>query len=109
MGEGLVRSAQSLLESRQERQDLKPGSIELQRCKDANLSDPNDGVIQAVQFHPSSEEDRPLLLTAGLDKTLRFFQTGKDDSTKVHSIHCKLLVGYGGTDDLLFHICFISS
>ena len=71
------------------RQRLAPNVINMMRCPDANQADPNKAVVQAVNFHPSSDPDRPLLLTAGLDKTLRFFQVGTEKSEKIHGIHCK--------------------
>jgi U3 small nucleolar RNA-associated protein 18 len=70
-------------------QKLPPNVLSIVRCRDANQSDPNQAVVQAVHFHPGSDPDRPLLLTAGLDKTLRFFQVGSEESEKIHGIHCK--------------------
>jgi hypothetical protein len=67
---------------------LPGGAINMVRCRDANQSDPNQSVVQAVHFHPASDAANPLLLTAGLDKTLRFFQVDVEKSTKVHGIHC---------------------
>jgi hypothetical protein len=72
-------------------QRLPPNILNIMRCPDANLADPNKSVVQAVNFHPGSDPERPLLLTAGLDKTLRFFQVGAEKSEKVHGIHCKFL------------------
>lgn len=66
---------------------LPPNILNVVRCPDANQSDYNQAVVQAVQFHPGSDPNQPLLLTAGLDKTLRFFQVGKDKSKKIHGIH----------------------
>jgi hypothetical protein len=71
------------------RQRLPPNILNIMRCPDANQSDPNQAVVQAVHFHPGSDPDRPLLLTAGLDKTLRFFQVGAEKSQKIHGIHCR--------------------
>lgn len=70
-------------------QRLPLNILNIMRCPDANQSDPNKSVVQAVNFHPGSDPERPLLLTAGLDKTLRFFQVGAEKSEKVHGIHCK--------------------
>jgi hypothetical protein len=70
-------------------QRLPPNILNIMRCPDANQADPSKSVVQAVNFHPSSDPERPLLLTAGLDKTLRFFQVGEEKSEKVHGIHCK--------------------
>lgn len=38
--------------------------------KDANIQEPSSAVVQSVDFHLTGQ----LLLTAGLDKRLRFFQ-----------------------------------
>jgi hypothetical protein len=70
-------------------QRLPPHTIQMVRCPDANQADPTSAVVQAVHFHPGSDPDRPLVLTAGLDKTLRFFQVGVEKSEKIHGIHCK--------------------
>mmetsp|Transcript_2091 Transcript_2091/g.4843 ORF Transcript_2091/g.4843 Transcript_2091/m.4843 type:complete len:696 (-) Transcript_2091:85-2172(-) len=66
---------------------LPPNVLDIVRCPDANQADPNRAVVQAVNFHPGSDPDQPLLLTAGLDKTLRFFQVGEKQSEKIHGIH----------------------
>jgi U3 small nucleolar RNA-associated protein 18 len=58
------------------------------RCPDANAGHYNSSTVNAVQFHPGSDEDEPLMMTAGLDKTLRFFKIkGSEGSEKVHGIH----------------------
>jgi U3 small nucleolar RNA-associated protein 18 len=68
---------------------LPPNILQVIRRPDVNLSDPNQSVVQAVNFHPGSDEDTPLLFTAGLDKTLRFFRVVDDKtSEKIHGIHC---------------------
>lgn len=66
---------------------LPPQILQLVRCADANQKDPNQAAVQAVHFHPGSDPDKPLMLTAGLDKTLRFFQVGEEESEKIHGIH----------------------
>ena len=53
---------------------LQPNILNVVRCPDANLGHYNQSTVNAVQFHPGSDEDEPLMLTAGLDKTLRFFK-----------------------------------
>ena len=69
---------------------LRQGRIQMKRCPDVNRSDPSRAVVQVVRFHPAARDpDRPLVLTAGLDKTLRFFQCGEQQSEKVHGVHCK--------------------
>lgn len=74
---------------RQSSRRLPPNLLNVVRCPDANQNDPNNAVVQCVHFHPGSEPERPLMLTAGLDKTLRFFHVDDKESVKVHGIHCK--------------------
>ena len=83
----LESSATPLLAPSSDR--LPPHVLSVVRCPDANQQDPNKAVVQAVHFHPGSDPDRPLMLTAGLDKTLRFFQVDAEESQKIHGIHCK--------------------
>ena len=83
----LFSTSSSLLASSIHR--LPPNILKVVRCPDANQADPNKAVVQAVHFHPASDPDQPLMLTAGLDKTLRFFQIGEESSQKIHGIHCK--------------------
>ena len=46
---------------------LQPGELDILRCKDANAAEPSRGVVRSVKFHPRGE----ILLTAGMDKTVR--------------------------------------
>lgn len=70
---------------------LQPNVLSITRCADANAGHYSNSTVQAVQFHPGSDEDEPLMLTAGLDKTLRFFKiNGNEDSEgsqKIHGVH----------------------
>mmetsp|Transcript_11892 Transcript_11892/g.17160 ORF Transcript_11892/g.17160 Transcript_11892/m.17160 type:complete len:621 (-) Transcript_11892:2527-4389(-) len=59
-------------------------SIRLERQPDANLMEPNKAAVQVVKFHPRHSK---VLFTAGLDKTLRFFQIDGKTNPKVHGIH----------------------
>ena len=68
---------------------LEPNTLDIVRCPDANMGDPNQSVVRVVQFHPGSDPENPLLFTAGFDKTLRFFQVGVEGSKKIHAIHRK--------------------
>ena len=86
----LFSTSRSLLAS--SRSQLPPNILGVIRCPDANLADPNKAVVRSINFHPESEPDQPLMLTAGLDKTLRFFQIGEEKSHKIHGIHCKFHV-----------------
>eukprot|EP00536_Pseudo-nitzschia_multiseries_P003153 jgi/Psemu1/185171/e_gw1.47.101.1 len=81
----LFSTSKSLLAS--SRNQLPPNFLNLVRCPDANLADANKAVVRCIDFHPASDPDQPLMLTAGLDKTLRFFQIGEEKSEKIHGIH----------------------
>ncbi|MFS7934262.1 putative transcription factor WD40-like family [Helianthus anomalus] len=61
---------------------LLPGLLEYARLVDANAQDPSHGPINSVQFHRNGQ----LLLTAGLDKKLRFFQIDGKRNTKIQTI-----------------------
>lgn len=81
----LFSTSKSLLAS--SRYQLPPNILDIVRCPDANVKDPNRAVVRCIDFHPGSDPDEPLMLTAGLDKTLRFFQIGEEKSEKIHGIH----------------------
>ena len=84
-----------------------PHMISMKRCPDANRNDPHLSVTKVVQFYrppvvtdstsvtvsPNNKGEASssptLLLTAGLDKTLRFFHCAEESSTKIHGVHCK--------------------
>lgn len=80
-------SLENNLLSKSSNRRLPSNRINMMRLPDANLSEPNSAAVQAVNFHPDSDPDSPLLLTAGLDKTLRFFKVNSEKSEKVHGIH----------------------
>lgn len=61
---------------------LLPGPLEYSRLVDANAEDPSSGPINSVQFHRNAQ----LLLTASLDRRLRFFQIDGKRNTKIQSI-----------------------
>eukprot|EP01018_Ginkgo_biloba_P008299 Gb_28754 [translate_table: standard] len=61
---------------------LLPGQIEYSRLRDANAEDPSNAVIQSVEFHRNAQ----LLLTAGFDKKLKFFQIDGKRNPKIQSI-----------------------
>ena len=77
------------------RRTLPPTILDILRCRDGNLQDPNNSVVSATQFHPNCDENNPLLMTAGLDKMIRFFRIGDGDegetNTKIHGIHLSQL------------------
>ncbi|KAL2489550.1 U3 small nucleolar RNA-associated protein 18-like protein [Forsythia ovata] len=61
---------------------LLPGRLEYSRLTDANIMECSNGPIKSVQFHKNAQ----LLLAAGLDKTLRFFQIDGKKNAKIQSI-----------------------
>ncbi|KDO35015.1 hypothetical protein SPRG_01078 [Saprolegnia parasitica CBS 223.65] len=64
---------------------LSPTTLAISRMKDANKQSPSNAVVQSVQFHANGQ----LLLTAGLDKTLRLFQVDGSENPKIESIFLK--------------------
>ena len=77
---------------------IPPHLIYMKRCPDVNRNDPHQSVTKVVNFYrPTTslsstsnayDESPTLLLTAGLDKTLRFFHCSDEASTKIHGVHC---------------------
>lgn len=61
---------------------LCSGLLEYSQHADANIADPSNAPINSVQFHQNAQ----LLLTAGLDRRLRFFQIDGKRNTKIQSI-----------------------
>ncbi|XP_015575888.2 U3 small nucleolar RNA-associated protein 18 homolog isoform X2 [Ricinus communis] len=64
------------------RKKLLPGILEYSRLVDANAQEASNGPINSVQFHRNAQ----LLLAAGLDRRLRFFQIDGKRNTKIQSI-----------------------
>lgn len=64
------------------KETLLPGQIEYSMLTDANAEDRSNAVIQSVGFHRNGQ----LLLTAGLDKKLRFFQIDGKRNPKIQSV-----------------------
>jgi U3 small nucleolar RNA-associated protein 18 len=52
------------------------------RLQDGNISEPSHGVIRSLQFHPNGK----LLLTAGLDKSIRLFYVDGIRNSKVRGV-----------------------
>eukprot|EP00124_Ichthyophonus_hoferi_P004199 Ihof_evm1s436 gene=Ihof_evmTU1s436 len=63
--------------------NLAPGVMSATRMKDANIKEYSEATVQAVQFHPRAQ----VMLTAGLDKTIRLFQVDGKENAKIQSIH----------------------
>eukprot|EP00746_Dinoflagellata_sp_MGD_P003133 gnl/MRDRNA2_/MRDRNA2_106099_c0_seq1.p1 gnl/MRDRNA2_/MRDRNA2_106099_c0~~gnl/MRDRNA2_/MRDRNA2_106099_c0_seq1.p1 ORF type:complete len:508 (+),score=108.87 gnl/MRDRNA2_/MRDRNA2_106099_c0_seq1:92-1615(+) len=62
---------------------LSPKEINVVRLNDKSTANVSKAVMQSVKFHPNSE----LLLTAGLDKTLRLFAIDGDENPRLSSKH----------------------
>uniref|UniRef100_A0A0E0QAW5 U3 small nucleolar RNA-associated protein 18 homolog n=2 Tax=Oryza TaxID=4527 RepID=A0A0E0QAW5_ORYRU len=61
---------------------LLPDMLGFSRLVDANSQEPSSGPINSVQFHRNGQ----LMLVAGLDKHLRFFQIDGKRNPKIQSI-----------------------
>uniref|UniRef100_A0A7S3D7T5 U3 small nucleolar RNA-associated protein 18 homolog n=1 Tax=Palpitomonas bilix TaxID=652834 RepID=A0A7S3D7T5_9EUKA len=75
-----------LMEKRQKQQAHNPrlpsDEIQLKRMKDANADQRSEATVLALAFHP----DVPLMLTAGLDKSLRLFSVDGARNPLVQSV-----------------------
>lgn len=63
--------------------DLPPNIIDVKRCTDANDKAPSQATIQSVKFHSSGE----IVMTASMDKMLRFFRVDGETNPKLSGIH----------------------
>jgi U3 small nucleolar RNA-associated protein 18 len=61
---------------------LPPGQLETTRLKDANQQEASQSVVSSVEFHPNGQ----LLLAAGLDRRLRFFNVDGASNPRVQSV-----------------------
>eukprot|EP00177_Eucheuma_denticulatum_P002096 GFKZ01003745.1.p1 GENE.GFKZ01003745.1~~GFKZ01003745.1.p1 ORF type:complete len:548 (+),score=77.68 GFKZ01003745.1:113-1645(+) len=64
---------------------LRAGMLGIRSVLNANQEDPNQSEARCVEFHPSGR----LLLTAGLDMTLRIFQVDGERNAKVQGVYLK--------------------
>ncbi|KAJ2493128.1 U3 snoRNP protein [Coemansia sp. RSA 2050] len=64
---------------------LQPTRIDAVRVRNANHMAPSQSAVLSIQFHPTSN----VLLTAGLDKTLRLFEVDGKENHKIQSIYFK--------------------
>nr|XP_010912007.1 U3 small nucleolar RNA-associated protein 18 homolog [Elaeis guineensis] len=79
-GDDILRSNDELVVKGRDK--LLPRLLEYSRLMNANSEEPSNGPINSVQFHRNGQ----LLLTAGLDRRLRFFQVDGKRNTKIQSI-----------------------
>lgn len=66
---------------------LPASLLQVTRLKDANISEPSQAVVQTVRFHPAGR----LLMTAGLDKSLRFFEVSMG-AQNMNAVSCTCVV-----------------
>ncbi|KAJ3190666.1 U3 snoRNP protein [Irineochytrium annulatum] len=84
--QALFRTSKSLIsKSVRQRRLLPSDHIEIFRAKDANQMSPSGSAISSVRFHPTA----PVLLTAGLDRTLRLFHIDGNLNPKVQGVQLK--------------------
>lgn len=71
---------------------LPSNIIDIVRLKDVNSDDACGAVLRCAEFYKNSDPDEPVLMTAGLDRCMKFYQINKEDEAKkIHGIHCKFL------------------
>ncbi|CAG8630153.1 4732_t:CDS:2 [Funneliformis caledonium] len=69
-------------ESGKNKWKLKAKRLEIYRVKDANQAAYSQCVIQSLKFHPNSQ----VLMTAGIDKTIKLFQIDGVKNPKIQSV-----------------------
>ncbi|KAJ2057796.1 U3 snoRNP protein [Coemansia sp. S146] len=82
-GSELLKTTKSLLSKSST--VLQPTRLDTVRVRNANQTAPSQSAVLSVQFHPTSS----VLLTAGLDKTLRLFEVDGKENHKIQSIYFK--------------------
>ncbi|KAJ2794835.1 U3 snoRNP protein [Coemansia guatemalensis] len=83
IGDELLKTSSSLVS--RNRSLLPPTNLDIARVRNANQAAVSQSVVQCVQFHPTAT----VLLTAGLDKTLRLFEVDGKENQKIQSIYIK--------------------
>lgn len=61
---------------------IPPGRLEITKLADGNKTQPSQSIVNAVEFHPGGQ----LLMTAGLDRRVRFFSVDGVKNPHVQSI-----------------------
>ena len=92
----ILQSNASLFATSSSAAPLPPTILDINRVRDGNIDDPSKSCVHALQFHPTAgkdydgsreSSDSPLLMTAGMDKMLRFFRIDGEANDKVHGLH----------------------
>lgn len=78
---GVLATTGKLLGSSVDR--LPQGKLQCVRVRDANHAAVSQAVVQATKFHPGAS----VMMTAGLDKTLRLFQVDGKENALLQSVH----------------------
>ncbi|KAJ2156096.1 U3 snoRNP protein [Coemansia sp. RSA 552] len=82
-GESLLQTSASLVA--RSRAALPAGILDISRTRNANQQGLSQAVVRSVQFHPTAS----VVLTAGMDKTLRLFEVDGKENQKVQSVFFK--------------------
>ncbi|KAL7312021.1 U3 snoRNP protein [Mucor circinelloides] len=82
----LLKSTMGILERRTGKNTISPRRLDILRVKNANRAVPRSyKLITSIAFHPNAQ----VMLTAGLDKTLRLFQIDGKINPKIQSVMFK--------------------
>ncbi|KAI9470881.1 MAG: WD40-repeat-containing domain protein [Benjaminiella poitrasii] len=82
----LLKSTMGILDKRSANRTISPKKLDIMRLKNANRDAPKSKIpITCIAFHPNAQ----VLMTAGLDKTLRLFQIDGKINPKIQSIRFK--------------------
>ncbi|KAJ2707522.1 U3 snoRNP protein [Coemansia sp. IMI 203386] len=83
IGSDMLKTTESLISKSTKM--LEPTKIDIVQLHNGNKAAPSQSAVLNVEFHPTSS----VLLTAGLDKTLRLFEVDGKDNQKIQSIFFK--------------------
>ncbi|RKO98172.1 hypothetical protein CXG81DRAFT_9538 [Caulochytrium protostelioides] len=70
-----------------ERVSIPSDRVDIQRLRDATISSPHNSIITSVKFHPNPQV--PIMMTSGLDKTVKLFHIDAKDNPKLSSYRFK--------------------
>ena len=85
--EEIFRTTAPLVASSEAGGPLPANVIEVKRDPDGNEAERSSAVVQAVDFHPNGQ----IMLTAGFDKTLRFFRIDGARNPKLQVCVCVVI------------------
>ncbi|KAJ2387967.1 U3 snoRNP protein [Coemansia sp. RSA 2611] len=79
----LLQTSASLVARK--RAQLAPGVLDIARVRNANQASESQSAVLSAEFHPTAS----VLLTAGMDKTLRLFEVDGKQNQKIQSLHLR--------------------